>query len=177
MLASSGTGTGTGSGTGTGTGAFGPAASCALAPSGGAQATCGLTFAPSLAGLQTITASYGGDSTHRSSSATTTLQVGVTHSNAWVAAKPIFNKKAGTATLVATFPGPGTLVLAGSGVKRQSKRVTRAGKVRLTIRPSTKTAKTLERRGSATVKVTLTYTPTGGRPRARTVKLTLRLAH
>jgi hypothetical protein len=158
-----------------GAGAFGPGASCTLAPSGGAQATCRLTFAPSLVGLQTITASYGGDTTHRSSSATTTLQAAV--SNAWVAAKPIFNKKAGTATLVATFPGPGRLMLVGSGVRRQSKRVTRAGKIRLTIRPSTKTAKTLKRHGSAAVKVTLTYTPTGGHPRARTVKLTLRLAH
>ena len=61
--------------------------------------------------------------------------------------------------------------------KAQSKRVTRAGKIRLTIRPSTKTAKTLKRHGSAKVKATLTFTPTGGHPRARTVKLTLRLAH
>ena len=88
-----------------GAGAFGLGASCTLAPSTGATAMCQRTFAPSLAGLQTITASYGGDPTHLPSSATTTLQAGVTtHSNAWVAAKPILNKKAGSATLVATFP-------------------------------------------------------------------------
>ena len=140
-----------------GAGAFGPGASCTLAPSGAAKATCQLTFTPSLAGPQTITASYGGDATHASSSATTTLKAGVT--NSWVATKPVYNRNAGTATLVATFPGPGRLVLAGSGVRRQSRRVTRAGKIRLTIKPATKTAKTLRRHGSAKVKATLTLTP------------------
>ena len=159
-----------------GAGVFGPATSCTLAPSGAASATCQATFAPSLAGSQTITAAYAGDATHAASSGTSTLQAAVTHSNKWVAAKPVLNKKAGTATLLATLPGPGKLVVTGTGVKRLTKHVTHAGKLKLTIKPSAKTAKKLKRHGTAKLKVKITYTPTGGRARSHTVKLTLKLS-
>ena len=58
-----------------------------------------------------------------------------------------------------------------------SKHIRGAGKIRLTISPSTKTMKTLKRRGSVKVKVTITFTPTGGHPSTHTVKLTLKLKH
>jgi hypothetical protein len=45
---------------------------CALAGTG-ISAICSVTYVPSTAGMQTITASYGGDPTHSPSSGTTTV--------------------------------------------------------------------------------------------------------
>jgi len=73
-----------------------------------------------------------------------------------------------------TVPGSGRLVLKGSGVKRQTKRAKRSGKMNLAIRPQRKTAKKLRSMGNANVRVKVTYTPTGGDPLTRTVKVLLK---
>ncbi len=72
-------------------------------------------------------------------------------------------------------PGPGKLVLSGKGIKGLTKLTKGAGPVTLAVKPSGKTRKVLEKTGRAKVKATLTFTPTGGIPSTRVVKLTLKL--
>jgi hypothetical protein len=104
-------------------------------------------------------------------------------SNQFSFGKVKLNKRKGTATLPATVPGAGSLTLAGKGVKpqrptraargRAAKTVNAAGIVKLKITPKGKTRKKLNRRGKAKVKLTITFTPTGGSPNAKgkTIKL------
>ena len=105
--------------------------------------------------------------------------------NAITLGKPKANKRNGTATLSVTVPGAGELTLQGKGVKGQrlgavglrvTKPVSGAGKVKLKVKAKGKTLKKLKARGKVTVKVTVTFTPTGGTPRSETkkVKLVLR---
>lgn len=91
------------------------------------------------------------------------------------------NKKAGTARLPVSVPGPGILTLTGKGVANQrtagaaSARaaVTAAGTFRLLIKAKGKAKRKLRRRGKFKVTVSVTYTPNGGaaNSRARTVRL------
>src|SRR2546425_12341243 len=62
--------------TSNGVGAFSPS-SCTLSVTGVATASCSITYTPITigTGIQTIAASYSGDSTHASSSSTATLTV------------------------------------------------------------------------------------------------------
>jgi len=155
-----------------GAGTFGPTTSCSLVASG-AGAACQLTYTPGAIGNQAISAAYGGDLTHGSSNGGTALLV--KPSNVFALAKPKLDRRRGTATLTVTVPGSGRLVLKGSGVKRQTKRAKRSGKVSLAIRPQRKTSKKLKSTGSAKVWVKVTYIPTGGDPWTRTMKVLLRL--
>lgn len=93
--------------------------------------------------------------------------------NAFRLGKPKLNKKKGTARLSARIPGPGRLVLAGKAVKRQVKHVPRAGRVTLTVKAKGKAARQLRRRGVARIRVKVTFTPTGGKPRAKAKALRL----
>jgi hypothetical protein len=97
-------------------------------------------------------------------------------SNAFKVAKPKLNKQAGTATITATLPGPGKLVLKGKGVKKVTKHAKRNGKVALTVKPLPKTSRELAASGKVAVALTLTFTPSGGDPRSKPVGLTLKLA-
>lgn len=97
------------------------------------------------------------------------------------------NKRKGTATLKVTVPGAGRLSLRGHKVVKQRvagissstprKTVSSAGTVKLTIRAKGKTRRKLNRRGHAKVKVTVTFTPTGGASgkQSKRVKLIKRL--
>jgi hypothetical protein len=85
------------------------------------------------------------------------------------------NAKLGTATLTATVPGAGTLVLGGSGITKVSKRAKAAGAVKLTVKATGKASRTLAASGSTTVVAKVTFTPSGGEPRTRTVKVPLKL--
>ena len=68
--------TGTVSFTTNDTGTFTPSATCTLTPGpGSSMATCTVTFTPTHAGRQLITANYGGDSTHSASRDTFTVNV------------------------------------------------------------------------------------------------------
>ena len=109
--------------------------------------------------------------------------VPVPPSNAIALGKVKANKANGTATLAVTVPGAGVLTLQGKGIRGQraaglrvAKPVSGAGTVKLKIKAKGKTLKTLKARGKVTVKVTVTFTPTGGAPRSETkkVKLVLR---
>jgi len=91
------------------------------------------------------------------------------------------NKRKGTATLTASVPNPGELILTGKGVKRAStagavvaKAVTAPGDVKLKIRAKGNRKDKLNETGKVKVKPTITYTPTGGDPSTQSVKVKLK---
>jgi hypothetical protein len=95
-------------------------------------------------------------------------------SNAFSLGKPKLNRKKGTAREPVTVPGPGVLTLAGKAVAPTSLPVGAAGAVNLTVRAKGKKRRKLNRVGSAKVKFTVTYTPTGGTPNSLSRKLVLK---
>ena len=78
------------------------------------------------------------------------------------------NKGAGTATLTVKLPGPGKLSLAGKGVARVKKKAKAAGKAKLQIRPVGAVT------GTVTLRIRVTFSPTGGDPNTEKRKITLR---
>jgi hypothetical protein len=147
-------------------------------------------FTPVRAGSYRWIASYSGDGDNdRVASAcgasTTVLAAGpparptkpgkpaALPSNHFRFAKPVLNRRRGTATLAVVVPGPGRLRLAGKGIKGVVRKARRAGRVRLTVKPKGKVSRRLRRTGRAKVRVKVTFTPRGGVPRtkARIVRL------
>jgi hypothetical protein len=90
------------------------------------------------------------------------------------------NKKKGTAQLPVTVTDPGSVALAGNGVKPRSapasKSVTTvgAGTVNLVVKAKGKKRRKLNDTGKAKVNVTITYTPNGGAPLSDTTKVKLK---
>jgi hypothetical protein len=74
------------------------------------------------------------------------------------------NRRAGTATLKLRARGAGRLSLAGTGVRREAKPVTRAGDVSLLVKPVGMARSALARVGRARVSVTAALTASGGKP-------------
>jgi hypothetical protein len=129
-------------------------------------------------GAVAISGSYGGDALHEPSNGATALQVQAgspTPSNAF-RVKAKLNRKTGGATVTATVPGPGRLVLKGSGVKRVSRSAAHAGRVALAVKPSAMTKRKLARRGKAKVAIAVAFTPDGGLSRTSRLSLMLKLA-
>ncbi len=153
-------------------GAFGPASSCSLIPSGPTEATCRLTYLPAAVGDRVLTASYAGDLFYGRGAATITLRANP--SNSFSIVKRKLNKRNGTATLIAKVPGPGRLVLSGKGIQRRNK-ASGAGRVKLIVKPLPRIVKKLRRSGKARLREKVAYTPSGGDPSSRALKLTLRL--
>jgi len=109
----------------------------------------------------------------------TNISAVVAPSNAFTLGATTRNKRKGTATITANVPNPGTLTASGKGVKVAgaaviSKVVTAPGKVKLRIRSKGRKKRTLLRTGRVRLKVRITYTPTGGDPRVRSRKVTLK---
>ena len=127
----------------TGAGAFGPPASCSLVATTGAQSQCQLTFLPSGAGSDTITGTYSGDVVDAASSGTASFTVLAPPSSAvpplarpsnlFALSGAKLNRRNGSATLIATVPGAGTLLLTGPGIKQSRRFVSHAGTVKLAI--------------------------------------------
>ena len=97
-------------------------------------------------------------------------------------------KPNGTATIVLGLPGPGAIDLLATAriarrsaaartltVRRIRRKVAAAGRVRLRIRPSRKARSILNRRRRLRVSLRIKFTPTGGRARVQTRRVTLRL--
>jgi hypothetical protein len=98
-------------------------------------------------------------------------------------------KRNGTAVLTVIVPGPGRVVArdgAPSGAKaagkkrkplirKSRKNATKAGKVALPIRPTKAGKRALRKKGKLAVKVRVTYTPTGGAPKSKSKRVTLKL--
>ena len=76
--------------------------------------------------------------------------------------KPRLNRRAGTARLAVTVPGLGRLAISGNGARRAAAVAASAGTVQLLIRANGKEQKTLNRTGTVTINVKVTYTPRGG---------------
>lgn len=93
--------------------------------------------------------------------------------NAFAFGKVAGSKSNGSATVSVNVPNAGTLVVGGKGVKRTSKSVTAPGVVKLKIRAKGKQLRTLNQTGKVKVAAKVTFTPTGGDPKARskTVRL------
>lgn len=117
-------------------------------------------------------------------------------SNAFSVGSSITFGANGTGTMTVTVPGPGVVTAADAGAasarvagihaaaaKKKAKALvkpvrvvaTKAGKVKLSIRPTAAGRKVLNRRKKLTVRLRVTYTPTGGTPRSQVKKVTLRL--
>jgi hypothetical protein len=123
-----------------------------------------------------VSAGYSGDETHVASTGLTALRIlAPKPSNAFALSKPKLNKRKGTATLTATVPGPGRLVLEGKGIKKQTKTASSREKVELTVKPTKKLKQKLNRTGKAKVPANVTFTPTGGDPNTKSTRLRLRL--
>lgn len=106
-----------------------------------------------------------------------------TGANAFSFGKTKDNTKNGTATITVKVPGPGAVDLSGTGVKPlrtarasgavASEKVTASGAVKLLVKPKGKTKQKLNKTGKAKVKVSVTYTPTGGNPATQSERLKL----
>jgi virginiamycin B lyase len=157
-----------------GGGVFGPAQTCALTAIAADQSACQMTYSPSAAGDQAISAKFSGDFANAESSGETSLKV--TSSNSFSLSKPKLNERKGTAILTATVPGAGKLVLAGKGIKRHTENALGAGKVRLKILAKKKAAKKLSTTGEVELTAKITFTPVDGDPNTLSKGLTLRKA-
>ncbi len=96
-------------------------------------------------------------------------------SNAFTITRTQRNKKKGKASITVNLAGPGTVALAGKGVKGQTRTLAAAagGLVKLKVIAKGKPARKLEDRGSARVAPSVTFTPTGGAPATQSEKLKL----
>ncbi|HMC51060.1 MAG TPA: hypothetical protein VKH20_10490 [Solirubrobacterales bacterium] len=83
------------------------------------------------------------------------------------------NKKKGTATLVVTVPGAGSLALGGKGVKKAIVKAKGPGKVTLPIEAVAKAKKKLDELGKIKLLPKVTFTPLGGDANAESTKATL----
>ena len=79
----------------------------------------------------------------------------------------------GLGLMSVVVPGAGAMALSGKGVKGVRKAVAAAGTVVLKVRAKGRSLKQLKAQGKVTVKVTVTFTPTGGTPGSATRKVRL----
>jgi Tol biopolymer transport system component len=84
------------------------------------------------------------------------------------------NKKKGTATLIVTVPGAGSLVLGGKGVKRASAQAKGPGDVTLPVKAAAKAKKKLDELGKLKLALKVTFTPGGGVVNTETTTVTLK---
>jgi hypothetical protein len=86
------------------------------------------------------------------------------------------NKKRGTATLTGTFPGPGSVILTGKGLKGAGTSVPVAAKgdVALPIKAAGSKRATLFDTGKVALNISASYTPTGGDTGTASTKVKLK---
>jgi hypothetical protein len=80
----------------------------------------------------------------------------------------------GTATVSVRVPNAGTLVVGGNEVKRASQTVSAPGVVRVKIGAKGKKLRTLNKTAKVKVAAKVTFTPTGGDPKARSTSVQLK---
>jgi hypothetical protein len=84
------------------------------------------------------------------------------------------NLKSGTAILTAKTRGYGTMALRGAGVVASTAgTAAKSGRVKLTVKAHGASKQQLDQLGHVTVKVKITFTPTGGTPRTRAATVVL----
>lgn len=168
-------------------GAFHPAASCVLEPEAAGRSVCAVTFAPSQAGIASLSASYGGDPAHAGSSDRRALTVepaapapaaggnASPPSDAFSVGRARLNRRTGTASIPVTVPDPGGLLLTGRGIGRSAVTAPGPGTLRLALIPTRKERLRLRKAGHARVRFTIAFTPAGGEPASKAGRVTLRL--
>jgi hypothetical protein len=83
------------------------------------------------------------------------------------------NKKKGKGALTVTVPGSGLLAATGKGLKKTSASPAASGDVILNLKASGKSRRKLARGGRAKLKITLSWTPSGGSASTQTDKVKL----
>lgn len=83
------------------------------------------------------------------------------------------NKRKGTAKLAVEVPGPGTLGLAGKGLRAASQEAGGAGEVELPVKAKGNRKRKLDDRGKLKLEAEVTFTPTGGAPNTEATKVKL----
>jgi hypothetical protein len=96
-------------------------------------------------------------------------------SNRFKFGKLKLNRKNGTAVLTVEAPGSGDLTAKGKGIKRAKAKATKAGKVKLRLKPTPSGRETLEDKHKLRVKLAVTFDPAGGSPRTQTKTVVLKL--
>jgi hypothetical protein len=76
-------------------------------------------------------------------------------------------------TLTLKVNAPGTVKLSGKGVKAKLVKVS-PGNVKIRVQLTSKEKKLLKKKGKVSLKVKITYTPTGGTPITKIVKITVK---
>jgi N-acetylneuraminic acid mutarotase len=94
-------------------------------------------------------------------------------SNQFTIGVPKLSRKRGTAKLPVTVPGPGSLVLSDKDGVEQTMSPTGAGTVEMLVRAHGRTRE-LRATGKLRVKLTITFTPTGGIQSSKSTTLVLR---
>jgi len=94
-------------------------------------------------------------------------------SNKFTFGRLIKNRKNGTARLQVKLPGAGSVVLTGGQVHKVTRKAAKAGSMWLTIHARVELNKRLKKIHRAKVKVRIAFTPTGGKPLAKTRSITL----
>lgn len=84
------------------------------------------------------------------------------------------NTSKGTAKLAVIVPGPGELALAGRRAKPAATTTSAAGEVELAVRARGKARRKLADEGSAKLRLSVTFTPSGGDPNTLSKKLKLK---
>jgi hypothetical protein len=96
-------------------------------------------------------------------------------SNAFAFGKVRLDRKKGTARLPVAVPGAGTVGLAGRGVARvRPARTTGRSTVLLPVKATASARRKLNRTGAVKLRVTVTYAPTGGTARSKSITVKLR---
>lgn len=85
------------------------------------------------------------------------------------------NKAKGTAKLTLVLPGPGSVGLAGKGVKKVAKPAKAAGNLSIPIAATGKAKAILARTGTVKLALKITFTPVGGSPNTQSHPLKLKL--
>jgi hypothetical protein len=98
--------------------------------------------------------------------------------NAFTAGKVKRNTNKGTATVSFDLPNAGDLAGSGSGARVSSasaaeSKAVQAGVAKLKVKAKGSKRRTLDRTGQVTLKLKITYTPTGGDPKTQKLKLKL----
>ncbi len=83
------------------------------------------------------------------------------------------NPKLGIASIRVKLPGPGRVVLSGRQLKKQVRTISEALTITMRVLPKHKLANKLKNAGEAVTVAKLQFTPTGGSPNTRTIRLKL----
>jgi hypothetical protein len=98
----------------------------------------------------------------------------ITPTNSFTVGTPTRNRRKGRATIPVVVPNPGEVVLSGNGAKLAAATVTAAATVNLPIKARGKKRRKLNTTGKVKLAASITYTPTGGDPRAQSVAVKLK---